>query len=115
MPKDKWDEYLKDIDTGRKRPGTLREGRQSMPSTPLPRPKGGIFEMGDKKDMPKPRSYAPKGMGNAVKGDLGAYRQEESQKVTRKKLGGRSISNPLHYRAPDTAIDAAYGPGDKVC
>jgi hypothetical protein len=100
---EKWDEYLKEEDLGKARSkGTLEEMRKKLPNMPLPRP-------------PMPKSYAPKGMAMAVKGDLGAYRQMESQKVTRKKLGGRSIANPLTYRKPETAIDGKFGPGDRVC
>jgi hypothetical protein len=50
----------------------------------------------------------------AVKGNLGMQRADESEKASR-KLGNKVPRNPLSYRSPDTAIDAKYGPGDKVC
>jgi hypothetical protein len=104
------DKYLEEIDKGTQKPGTLREMRQGMPSEPIKRPWFG-GPMPDKK-VP---SKAPSGDGMYVRGDIGRMRQDESQKVTRKKLGGRDISNPLRYREPQTAIDAKFGPPDKVC
>ena len=66
------------------------------------------------RDYSTPPSKAPRGMGTKVEGDLGMYRQQEAVKVFGAQ-GGKSISNPLSYRKPMTAIDAKYGPGDKVC
>jgi hypothetical protein len=87
--------------------GTLRQSRPE--GTPYPRP----FQA-PPRDYSTPPSKAPRGMANEVMGDIGAYRQQEAVKVFGAQ-GGKSISNPLRYRKPETAIDAKYGPGDKVC
>lgn len=49
----------------------------------------------------------------AVAGNLGAQRQDESEKASR-KLGNKVPRNPLTYRSPETAIDSKFGPGDTV-
>lgn len=108
MAKDPIDKYLEDVDK-RGGTGTMAGDRKNFPTTPIKRP-----WFGGPSSAPKPVSKAPAGMAAAVKGDLGKYRQMEYAKVAR-KLGGRDVSNPLHYRTPDTAIDAKFGPGDKVC
>ena len=66
------------------------------------------------RDYSTPPSKAPRGMANSVEGDLGMYRQQEARKVF-PGLAGQDETNPLRYRKPETAIDAKYGPGDKVC
>jgi hypothetical protein len=97
MAKDHVQEALEAAEKG-KSGGTLREQRQVLGSEPVKRPD--LF--------PKPVSKAPKGMGNAVKGDLGAYRQEEAGKVF-KGLPGKSVSaaSALPYRKP--AIEGGMG------
>lgn len=87
--------------------GTLRRSRPEgeriiRPFSPPPRDNG------------TPPSKAPRGMANAVQGDLGAYRQQEARKVF-PGIAGKDASNPLRYRKPATAIDEKFGPGDKVC
>lgn len=109
MKRKTMDEYLADVDK-HGTTGNLGKERQQMPSDPIKRP-----WFGGPMPTPKPTSKAPVGDGMFVRGDIGAMRQAESQKVTRKKLGGSSESNPLRYRMPETAIDGKYGPGDKVC
>jgi hypothetical protein len=51
------------------------------------------------------------------KGDIGAARAAEISKAFRRpiKRSGDIPANKLKYRAPSVAIDAKYGPGDKVC
>jgi hypothetical protein len=86
--------------------GTLRQSR----------PEGNRIQrpfQASPRDESTPPSKAPRGMGNAVQGDLGKYRQEEARKVF-PGIPGKDTSNPLHYRKPETAIDAKFGPGDKV-
>ena len=87
--------------------GTLRQSRPE--GDPIQRP----FQA-PPRDYSTPPSKAPRGMANSVEGDIGMYRQQEARKVF-SKLAGKDISNPLNYRKPETAIDAKYGPGDKVC
>ena len=87
--------------------GTLKQSRPEgdkiiRPFQPPPR------------DYSTPPSKAPRGMANNVEGDLGMYRQQEARKVF-PGLAGKDESNPLRYRKPETAIDAKFGPGDKVC
>ena len=101
------DKMLQDVDKG-KGPSTMGQTpgfQQNYTSqTPPPPPK-------------QPKSNAPRGMANQVTGDLGYYRQIEAGKVFSRpiKRAGRVIENPLSYRKPETAIDAKFGPGDKVC
>lgn len=66
------------------------------------------------RDYSTPPSKAPRGMATSVEGDIGMYRQQEAVKVFGAQ-GGKSISNPLSYRKPETAIDSQFGPPDKVC
>ena len=86
--------------------GTLRQsrpddGRVIRPFTSPPR------------DYSTPPSKAPRGMGNAVQGDLGKYRQIEAKKVF-PGLPGKDTASGLPFRKPQTGIDAKFGPGDKV-
>lgn len=101
------DRMLERAERGDRSMGTLRGSRPSddriiRPFTPNPR------------DFSTPPSKAPRGMGNAVQGDLGHYRQVEAKKVF-PGLPGKDQGNGLRYRKPATAIDAKFGPGDKVC
>lgn len=78
-------------------PGTYRTSRIPTPRLPYARQAGG--ELGLESRLAKMggfTSHAPRGVrGLTVPDDIGALRQAESQRVTRRKLGGRSISNPL--------------------
>ncbi len=65
------------------------------------------------KDMPmQPKSHAPRGMGNAVKGDLGMYRGIEAGRAFPKHVKGwgrtGACAKPLTYRKP--AIEGGEGP-----
>ena len=114
MAKDPYQDVMDAVDkTGGT--GSMSGDRRLPPQQPLPRPKFGWPWTPPPQPEPKMPSKAPYGMEACVKGDIGKYRQQEAEKVFRKGLGGRSISNPLKYRTPDTAIDAKFGPGDKVC
>jgi hypothetical protein len=107
MAKDAYEQALEAAEKG-KSGGTLKDQRQVIGSEPVKRLIPKILEG---YLMPKPEaptSKAPKGMGNAVKGDLGAYRQEEAKKVFGRKMGGSAIRNPLTYRKP--AIEGGQGP-----
>lgn len=102
------DRMMEAAERGDRSLGTLRGSRPGddrgiqRPFQPAPR------------DYATPPSKAPRGMANAVEGDLGAYRQSEAKKVFG-SLPGKDSSNPLRYRKPQTGIDAKFGPGDKVC
>ena len=115
MAKDSYQDVMDAVDkTGGT--GTMQGDRRLPPQQPLPRPKMGWPWTSPPDPEPKPPSKAPAGMATSVKGDIGMYRQQEAGKVfSRRSLGGKTISNPLSYRTPDTAIDSKYGPGDKVC
>jgi hypothetical protein len=107
MPKvDYTDQALKAAEQG-KSGGTLKDSRQVIGSEPVKRLIPKILEGYLMPKPEQPKSNAPAGMGNAVKGDLGAYRQVEAKKVF-KKLPGKDISNPLSYRKP--AIEGGQGP-----
>lgn len=112
MAKDAYDEYMDSVDK-KGTSGSYGKERQQMPSMELPRPR--IFNLFTAPPAPAPKvpSKAPAGMDAAVKGDIGMYRQMEAGK--QKGMGGKSISNPLKYRTPETGIDSKFGPGDKVC
>jgi len=102
MGKDRIKDLLEEADKG-KSGGTLKEQRQFVGSEQVTRPQipGVTF--------PKPVSKAPKGMGNAVKGDIGSFRQEEAKKVF-PGLKGKAVSASaaLPYRKP--AIEGGMGP-----
>jgi hypothetical protein len=103
----------------------LREAEKGKsPSTYGAQP-GGVYGIGSpkkpapspepdqkKNTMPPPKSYAPKGMGNAVKGDLGYYRGVEAGRAFANpiKKAGRTgaCAKPLTYRKP--AIEGGEGP-----
>jgi len=84
--------------------------------------KGGVYGVGSTMSlqspqpkqipMPPPKSYAPRGMGNAVKGDLGYYRGVEAGRAFENpiKKAGRTgaCAKPLTYRKP--AIEGGEGP-----
>lgn len=112
MAKDAMQDYLDKVDkTGGT--GTMQGDRKEMPSTPVIRPFFGAPRVAS--TFP---SKAPKGMGAAVKGDLGAYRGEEADKQKNFKGDGRTgacTSKKLSYREPKVAIDSKYGPGDYIC
>lgn len=87
--------------------GTLRQSR----------PEGQVIQrpfQQPPRDYNTPPSKAPRGMANAVEGDLGMYRQQEAKKVF-PGLSGKDESNPLRYRKPQTGIDEKFGPGDRIC
>jgi len=111
------DEMLKREESRTK--GTMKDVRQMQGSVPMPRPGiGTLFTMPVQSSTPPLPSKAPKGMGAAVKGDLGMYRGEEADKQKGFKGDGRTgccTSKRLTYRKPDTAIDAKFGPGDYIC
>lgn len=98
--------------------GTLSDVRQMQGSIPMPRPGiGTLFTPPVQSTGFRFPSKAPAGMGNAVKGDLGMYRGEEADKQKNFKADGRTgrCAQKLTYRSPETAIDAKFAPGDKVC
>jgi|SRR6185295_598616 len=99
--------------------GKLSDVRQMQGSIPLPRPGiGTLFTPPVQSTNPYVPSKAPKGMGNAVKGDLGGYRGQEADKLKNFKGDGRTgacTTKKLTYRYPETAIDSKFGPGDKIC
>ena len=101
------DRMLDAAERGDRSLGTLRGSRPSDDRTkrPFTQPPYGTMA---------PPSKAPRGMGNAVEGDLGKYRQMEAKKVF-PGLPGKDTASGLPYRKPATAIDAKFGPGDKVC
>lgn len=111
MAKDAMQEYLDKVDK-KGGTGTLAGDRKEMPSAPITRP-----WFGAPAPQPKPPSKAPAGMGNAVKGDLGAYRGQEADMQKNFKGDGRTgaCAKRLSYRMPETAIDSKYGPGDTIC
>ena len=116
MAKDSYQDVLDAADKPGGTSGTLQGDRKIPPQLPLPRPKFGWPWTSPPAPDPKLPSKAPAGMAAAVKGDIGMYRQKEAGKVfSRRSLGGKTISNPLSYPMPETAIDSKYGPGDKVC
>ena len=113
MAKDYVDDMLEKAEKG-KLGGTLKNSRPE--GQPVPRPRWGQIWTAPPQPDKTPPSKAPYGMASAVKGDIGMYRQKEAGKAfSRRSLGGGTISNPLHYRTPETAIDGKFGPGDKVC
>jgi len=65
----------------------------------------------------KYRSHMPPGATLSPKGDLGARRAAELDGAFPRQIkrSGGIPSNPLKYRRPETAIDAKFGPGDKIC
>jgi hypothetical protein len=82
--------------------------------------KGGVYGIGSplpspqpkQVPMPQPKSHAPKGMANAVKGDIGYYRGVEAGRAFSNpiKKAGRTgaCAKPLTYRKP--AIEGGSGP-----
>ena len=115
MAKDSYQDLMDAVDKPGGTTGSMQGDRKLPPQLPLPRPKMGWPWTPPPQPEPKMPSKAPAGMATAVKGDIGKYRQQEAEKVFPKGLGGRAIRNPLSYRAPETAIDSKFGPGDKVC
>ena len=77
MPKDPIDKMLEDIDSGKKKPSTLKDARQTMPSAPIPRPKGGLFTQpeGPRSGQIKHTDYAPASL--TPSGDLGIKDDKE--------------------------------------
>lgn len=66
----------------------------------------------------KPRSHMPKGATQSPRGNLGDLREREIAGAFPRRIKQGSAPNAaraLPYRMPKTAIDAKYGPGDKVC
>lgn len=104
------DKMLQDVEKG-KGPKTLAGESKFIRGYTQPSPEP------PQTPPPAPKSYAPRGMGNQVTGDIGQYRQIETMKVFSRpiKKAGKPISNPLSYRRPEMGIDAKFGPGDKVC
>ena len=65
-----------------------------------------------------PASKMPKGATLSPKGDIGMYSVMEGEKAGKQfkgKGGYDTGSSYLPYRAPETAIDGKFGPGDRVC
>lgn len=101
------DKMLQDAEKGKtpssmgKLPSYIKGITKPMPS---PQPK--------QEPMPPPKSNAPKGMANAVKGDLGHYRGVEASRAFSNpiKKAGRTgaCAKPLTYRKP--AIEGGEGP-----
>ena len=120
MAKDSYQDILDAADKPGGTSGTLQGDRRLPPQQPIPRPKMGWPWTAPVQPDPKFPSKAPAGMANQVKGDIGMYRQQEAKKIfgsafPGNKLPGHDRINQLKYRAPETAIDAKFGPGDKVC
>lgn len=99
------DKMLQAVDKG-KGPGTLGSQPKFIKGYTLPSPQP------KQEPMPPPKSNAPKGMGNAVKGDLGYYRGIEAGRAFSNpiKKAGRTgaCAKPLTYRKP--AIEGGEGP-----
>lgn len=61
------------------------------------------------------KSKMPKGGTQSPHGDLGELRGKESARAFKNSGPPVSASKALPYRTPKVGIDAAFGPGDKVC
>lgn len=122
------DKMLKDVDKG-KGPSTAGQTKPyykkyekitvEPPSRQNQENNLNKFEDRYKSRWGAPVSNMPKGGKQSPAGDLSKLRQAESHKAFKnnfKKLGADvHASSCLPYRKPATAIDAKYGPGDKVC
>ena len=101
------DKMLRQAEKGKSAPtlGKTERGVYGItPRVPSPQPK--------QVPMPPPKSNAPKGMANAVKGDIGHYRGIEAGRAFSNpiKKAGRTgaCAKPLTYRKP--AIEGGEGP-----
>jgi hypothetical protein len=115
MARDWYEEALKKAEEG-KMGGTLSKSRPEGEKLPRPTKMSWPWQEAPRMGSTYP-SKAPAGMANAVKGDLGMYRGQEADKQKGFKADGRTgaCAKKLYYGEPDMAIDAKYGPGDKIC
>ena len=81
------------------------------------RRKYGAAKMADMAAAGRAASHMPKGASLSPKGDLSQHRTAEGASAIRKSAMGKAerASSYLPYRAPETAIDPKFGPGDRVC
>src|SRR5258707_4929411 len=96
---------LEDIDSGKEKPSTLKEGRQTKPSQPLPRP---TMPEGPRSGQIKYKDYAPKDI--SPHGDLGMLDDKEQKAFFPKPIEG---ANAEWHSSKDFPIGKVRTMGDK--
>jgi hypothetical protein len=116
MPKElDMEKMLADVDKG-KQPQTMGQTKPFLQQ--YEKPEAAKKPVTKEPPQMPTKSNMPKGGTQSPRGDLGALRQAESNKAGRQiKNNGPDMkpSSRLPYRKPETAIDAKFGPGDKIC
>lgn len=101
----KFQDTLNRIDKGQTPQATLSEARRVF-ATPRP----GMFEMGKRQDIPKPKSNLPRGMTQRPQGDLSVARHREIRGAIPRpiKKGSHDVASSfLPFRTPNVTSNPA--------